>query len=80
MDILVSPRNPKEEKVLRAFLDSLEYEYSEEDIYIPPPPGAKRQTLEEYNKEIEEAEEEYKRGEYFTHEEVVKEFNKWAKK
>lgn len=31
MAILVSPQNEQEEKVLSAFLDSLECEYSEEE-------------------------------------------------
>jgi len=34
-------------------------------------------TLEEYNKELEEAEEEYQRGEFISHEEMVKQIKKW---
>lgn len=71
MPIIVLPHNEREERVLLAFLESLEYEYSEEEgPDIPAPPGAKRQTIEEYNQEIAEAEEEYKRGESFTIEEL----------
>jgi hypothetical protein len=71
MPIIVLPHNEREERVLLAFLESLEYEYSEEeDLDIPAPPGAKRQTIKEYNQEIAEAEEEYKRGESFTIEEL----------
>lgn len=71
MPIIVLPHNEQEERVLLAFLESLEYEYSEEeDLDIPAPPGAKRQTIKEYNQEIAEAEEEYKRGESFTIEEL----------
>lgn len=71
MPIIVLPHNEQEERVLLAFLESLEYEYSEEeDLDIPAPPGAKRQTIKEYNQEIAEAEEEYKRGESFTVEEL----------
>lgn len=83
MAILVTPHNEQEEKVLRAFLDSLKYDYlEEENICIPPPPGVKRQTLEEYNQEIDNAVAEIEAGNYLTHEQVLKEFeNKtWRKK
>jgi predicted transcriptional regulator len=33
--------------------------------------------IEAYNKEIDEAEQEIARGEYVTHEEVIKSFQKW---
>jgi len=38
---------------------------------------ASRISIEEYNKELQEAEEEYERGEYATHENFVKQIKKW---
>lgn len=77
MTIIVNPKSKKEEKVLRSFLDSLEYEYAEEDLNIPPPPGAKRQTIEEYNQEISEAEAAYEKGEDMTNDELKKQTKTW---
>lgn len=78
MPIVVSPHNPQEEKVLLAFLKSLEYEFSDEEyIPIPPPEGVRRQTLEEYNEEIEQAVAEAEAGNFYTHEEVLKEMESW---
>ena len=37
----------------------------------------KPQTLEEYNNELQEAEEEYQRGEFITHEAMLNEIKKW---
>lgn len=34
-------------------------------------------SIEEYNQELREAEEEYKKGEYLPHEELLKEIEKW---
>lgn len=34
-------------------------------------------SIEQYNKELEEAEAEFERGEYFTHEEVLKQIKGW---
>ncbi len=39
----------------------------------------KPQTLEEYNKEIEEAEERIEAGDFYTHEEVKAMMNNWFK-
>ena len=36
-----------------------------------------RISIEQYNKEIDEAEAEYGRGEYITHEEMVKQLKQW---
>jgi predicted transcriptional regulator len=36
-----------------------------------------RISIEQYNKEIDEAEAEYKRGEFITHEEMLKKIKKW---
>ena len=38
---------------------------------------AGRVSIEEYNQELQEAETEYERGEYTTHEEFVKQIKKW---
>jgi len=38
---------------------------------------ASRISIEEYNQELQEAEEEYERGEYTTHESFVKSIKKW---
>lgn len=36
-----------------------------------------RISIDQYNKEIDEAEAEYERGEYITHEEMVKQLKQW---
>jgi predicted transcriptional regulator len=36
-----------------------------------------RITIEQYNKELDEAEAEYKRGEFITHEDMLKKIKKW---
>jgi predicted transcriptional regulator len=36
-----------------------------------------RISIEQYNKEIDEAEAEYKRGEFITHEELLQKIKKW---
>jgi hypothetical protein len=38
---------------------------------------ASRISIEEYNQELQEAEAEYQRGEYTSHEEFVKQIKKW---
>jgi predicted transcriptional regulator len=38
---------------------------------------ATRVSIEQYNQELQEAEAEYERGEYITHEEFVKQIKKW---
>ena len=38
---------------------------------------ADRVSIEEYNQELQEAEDEYEKGEYTTHEEFVKQIKKW---
>jgi predicted transcriptional regulator len=38
---------------------------------------ASRVSIEQYNQELQEAEAEYERGEYATHEEFVKQIKKW---
>jgi hypothetical protein len=38
---------------------------------------ASRISIEQYNQELQEAEAEYERGEYTSHDEFVKQINKW---
>jgi hypothetical protein len=71
MNILVNPHNEQEEKVLVAFLDSLHYDYKSdigEDFQVS------EAFLDQYNKEIDEAEAEIESGNYVSHEEVEKLF------
>lgn len=69
MTIIVNPHNPKEEKALLAFLDSMKYEYSREDeAYV---------LSEDQQKEILERDREYEAGETETYsiDEIVAHFN-----
>ncbi len=77
MAILVKPHNEEEEKVLLAFLNSLHYDYVPAEIDIPSPTDEKRQTLEEYNNEIAEAEAEYKKGNSISTDELKKNMQGW---
>ena len=77
MDIVVTPHNEQEEKVLIAFLDSLRYEYTSVNLRIPPAPGQTAQTLEDYNSEIAEAEAIYKKGDSSTPDELKKNMQSW---
>ncbi len=77
MAILVRPHNEQEEKVLLAFLNSLHYDYLPSDIDIPSPKDEKKQTIEEYNSEIAEAEAEYRKGNSISAEELKKNMQGW---
>lgn len=77
MEIVVTPHSPEEEKVLLAFLDSLRYEYTSLSLKPEPPGGEQKQTIEQYNNEIAEAEAEYKKGASVTIEELKKNMNSW---
>jgi hypothetical protein len=72
MSILVNPHNEQEEKVLVAFLTSLHYDYKSGVA------GANEEVLEafldQYNKEIDEAEAEIESGDFMEHSEVEKLF------
>ncbi|MFI5160546.1 MAG: hypothetical protein ACHQHN_04675 [Sphingobacteriales bacterium] len=68
MTILVNTHNELEEKVLIAFLDSLRYDYKSK---IHKEAEA---FLDEYNKEIDEAEAEIESGDYADHDFVEKLF------
>jgi hypothetical protein len=68
MSIVVNTYNELEEKVLIAFLDSLHYDYkSEQNIDDTA-------FLDQYNKEIDEAEAEIEAGDYVEHDLVEKLF------
>ena len=47
------------------------HSFKEEEVEWP------EEEIEAYNKEIEEAEQQIARGEYITHQEVIKSFQKW---
>ena len=78
MRILVNPHNEQEERVLIAFLNSLQYDYKSgiDD--------ADKEVLEafldDYNKEIDEAESEIESGNYLDQDEVEKLFADRRKK
>jgi predicted transcriptional regulator len=73
MGILVNPHSEQEEKTLIAFLDSMKYDYKAdiEDTEA---------FIEQYNKEIDEAEAEIEAGNYLTHAEVELMFAERRKK
>ncbi len=78
MSILVNTHNEQEEKVLIAFLNSMKYDYkpdigsNEEDVM--------QAFLDQYNKEIDEAEAEIERGDYLTQDQVEQLFADRRKK
>jgi predicted transcriptional regulator len=66
-------------KKLHDFIDSLEekkaiaiYTLFEDEIE-----HGKRISIEQYNIELEEAEAEFEKGDYITHEEAIKQMKKW---
>lgn len=77
MSILVNPHNEQEEKALLAFLNSKKYDYkpgvgeSDDEAMVV--------FLDQYNKEIDEAEAEIDNGNYFTQDEVEKIFKERRK-
>ena len=77
MAILVTPHNEQEEKILLAFLNSLQYDYAPFEFDIPSPTDEKRQTIEEYNNEIAEAEAEYEKGDSLSTDDLKKNIKKW---
>ena len=68
MTILVNTHNELEEKVLLAFLDSLRYDYKSKTL------NEDQAFLDEYNREIDEAEAEIESGNYMDHADVEKLF------
>jgi len=77
MSVLVNTQNEQEEKVLLAFLDSLRYNYRS-DVEDE----AKQITeafLDQYNKEIDDADREIESGNYVRHQDVEQLFQKRRK-
>jgi isopentenyldiphosphate isomerase len=72
MSILVNTHNELEEKVLLAFLDSLKYDYK--SGAAAQENGVSEAFLDQYNKELEEADKEIDAGHYVEHDDVVKLF------
>ena len=71
MSILVNPHNEQEEKVLVAFLNSLQYDYRS-GVAIDE--EVSEAFLDQYNREIDEAEAEIESGDFVEHSEVEKLF------
>jgi len=69
MTIVVNPHNPQEEKALLTFLDSMKYDYSQEDEALI--------LSEAQQKEVLERDREYEAGETetFSIDEIVAHFN-----
>ena len=78
MSILVNPHNEQEEKLLIDFLNSMKYDY------IPGIGAGENEVMKEflnqYNKEIDEAEAEIEAGNYLDQEQVEKLFADRRKK
>jgi len=72
MSILVNPHNEQEEKTLIAFLNSRKYDYKS-DIDLEDKEVTEA-FLDQYNKEIDEADAEVESGNYLDHDEVEKFF------
>jgi predicted transcriptional regulator len=60
--------NEAEKKSVIQMLKTFLQGRKENDKYI---------TLEQYNKELQEAEEEFERGDYITHDELLKQIKQW---
>ena len=69
MTVVVNPHNPQEEKALLAFLDSMKFDYSQEDETLV--------LSEAQQKEILERDREYEAGETETYsiDEIIAHFN-----
>ena len=72
MTIQVYPYNQEEEKALLDFLNSRHYNYKEAVENETGEPEA--EFLDQYNKELDEAEKQMDKGDYLTHDEVKKFF------
>lgn len=77
MSIFVNTKNEQEEKVLIAFLDSLDYKY-QSDISDEPAEVAAA-FLNQYNQELDQADKEIEAGNYISHEDVEQLFQKRRK-
>lgn len=77
MSVLVNTQNEQEEKVLLAFLDSLRYKYRSD---VEDNADQINQVfLDQYNKEIDQADAEIEAGNYVNHQDVEKLFQKRRK-
>jgi len=72
MTIQVYPYNQEEEKALLDFLNSRHYSYKESVDDEAEEPTV--EFLDQYNKELDEAEKQIDAGNYLTHDEVKKYF------
>lgn len=77
MSILVNTKNEQEEKVLIAFLDSLDYKY-QSDINNDPV-EVEEAFLNQYNDELDQADKEIEAGDFISHEDVEQLFEKRRK-
>jgi len=77
MSVLVITQNEQEEKVLLAFLDSLRYKY--QPNIEDKADQINADFLEQYTKEIDQADTEIESGNYVRHEEVEQLFQKRRK-
>lgn len=78
MSILVNPHSEQQEKALIAFLDRMKYDY-QADVDTENTPVMEA-FLDQYNKEIDEAEAEIESGNYLDQDEVEKLFAERRKK
>jgi len=70
MSILVYPYNEQEEKILLEFLESRHYNYKSTDESDNEEPST--QFLDQYNKELDEADAQIDAGDYISHDDVKK--------
>jgi abortive infection bacteriophage resistance protein len=77
MSVFVNTKNEQEEKVLIAFLDSLNYKY-QSDINDAPT-EVEAAFLNQYNEEIDKADKEIESGNFISHEDVEQLFEKRRK-
>jgi isopentenyldiphosphate isomerase len=77
MSVLVNTQNERDEKVLLAFLDSLRYKYRSD--VEDNADQINQAFLDHYNKEIDQADAEIEAGNYVSHQDVEKLFQKRRK-
>jgi len=77
MSVFVNTKNEQEEKVLIAFLDSLDYKY-QSDINDEST-EVEAALLNQYNEEIDQADKEIESGNFISHEDVEQLFEKRRK-
>ena len=77
MSVFVNTKNEEEEKVLIAFLDSLNYKY--QSGINDEPTEVEAAFLNQYNEEIDKADKEIESGNFISHEDVEQLFEKRRK-